>query len=325
MYCEKCGKKNETSARFCENCGSALKIQVTPKGKPFRIIFPAVVSLVSAIVFSLVAVGIIIFVIVAVTQAISMVSFIPIDLYGLGGNSVVFFTIAIVLSIFLPLIIINYLAFKGLWDSEASGYKWGLLSAFYALLLTLTYFSLPVNWLIGLLLCAIPTTSIICLLMDDNLVKFTNNPIEIVMPAIISLTSFFGILHGMIISTVTFLFSLISTAKIRSLFGSLSGLIPNFSSTVSTFEVFIIILVIIIIALIILFMFLFYKLYKSLLNRQPKVYMLGIVLYTLITILLLIFFVESKYINIFGFLLILVFAAQAIFLSLKSTRILLNN
>jgi len=316
MYCESCGFKNEESVTFCENCGVALNQHFKPQEKSSTIIFPSIVNLVCASILSLIVLGIIIYFLIGVTSANSLLRYLPLDLSGIFGTSIFFFFL-IVATFFLPVIICNYLAYKGLRNSEATGYKWGLITAFYGLLSTLSLFLAGgAPWILGLVLVAIPIASIVCILWDRNLVNFTSNPIEILVPAILSLTFFYGLLHSVLISAVFLLVSLISTSSVNSFI----GMIPGASIVMGYIIIFIIIFAVVLTLLIILF----YKLGTNLLNNRPNSHILGIVVYGLITLFWIITFVESGYINFMGLLLLLLFASQVIFLSLNSTRIILN-
>jgi len=325
MYCPNCRFNNAPDARFCENCGYALPQDSRPGGRSFTTIFPAMVNLISAVILSIIALGIIIFVLVAVNQAISLVSFLPINFYNLGGSYIILFTIGLVLALFLPPIIISFLAFNGLWNLEASGYKWGLVTSFYLLLYLLTYLSSPLerlNWVCPMLLSAIPLTSIICLLLDRNLSKSTNNQLEVISPAILSLTIFCSILHSVIISGVTILFLLLPSTAILPYMdelNSIAGGIPGLAMAIT------IVISLIIILIIIALLILFYKLYKGLMGKISKYRILGIVVFSLLTLFLILAFATGNFINFWGILLMIIFALQVVLLSLKDTGSLFYN
>jgi hypothetical protein len=212
MYCMHCGFQNEEGARFCENCGQPIgSAPGSPavgvrEAKPITIspMIPAIINLISCIFFSLVALAIIITALVGAHEFNRLLGYVPAGSYFTSGSLLVVPVILITLFFLLPIIIANYRAYKGLRDGEYDGYKWGLVTAFMGVFILLSLFSAPLlpSWIARLLILAIPATALVCLLLGDNLLKLSGQPVGIAMPAYFSLMLFYLVLLVTIISAV---------------------------------------------------------------------------------------------------------------------------
>jgi hypothetical protein len=327
MYCTHCVFQNEESARFCESCGQPLgsaagsPVMQVRETKPITIspMIPAIINLISCIFFSLVALAIIITALVGAHEFNRLLGYVPAGSYFASGSLLVIPVILITLFFLLPIIIANYRAYKGLRDGEYDGYKWGLVTAYMGVYILLLLFSAPAlpSWFARLLVVAIPATALVCLLLGENLIKLSGQPVGIVMPAFFSLMLFYLVLLATIISAVYIVIGLVTVSFMLSQLSSFLGSLADQTALL-------VILSLIVLGVLAFILFVFHKVYRDLLDHRPNAHVWGIVVFGIITFVQILFSAILGYINLFGCMLIVLFALQVVVLAQKTTRQALN-
>jgi hypothetical protein len=315
IYCEHCGFQNVAGARFCESCGTPLTQVREAKIITISPMIPAIINLISCIFFSLVALGIIITALVGAHEFNRLLGYVPGGSYFMGGTFLIVPVILITLFFFLPIIIANYRAYTGLRNGEYDGYKWGLVTAYMGTFILLSFFSAPFlpSWVARLLIIAVPATALVCLLVGDNLVKLSGQPVGIVMPAFFSLMLFYLVLLVTIISAVYIVIALATVSYMLSQLSSFLGSLADQTALL-------VILSLVILGVLAFILFVLHKVYRDLLDHQPNAHIWGIVVFSIITFVQILSCAIVGYINLFGFMLIVLFASQVVVLALKSTR-----
>jgi hypothetical protein len=332
MFCENCGSPLPPGAKFCETCGTPVGAASAPSstgstppprplpmvaGRSLTATIPAVICLISTVFFSLVVVGSILLMMVAMNEFRSYTSILPIDLFSSAGSYVLIFGTSLLLAIFLPVIIVNYRAFRGLWRGEADGYKWGLLAAFYGFMIFLPLMvGYSSDTAVLLLLLLIPAVAAACLLLDKGLAKLTPLPLSLVIPSFLSLTFFCLIAHFVLITAVVVIISLVTTASIRPYINMLMSL----GGAYADLSALIVIGILVAIAITGLVMLVFYRVYRDLLDLRHNANIAAIVVYSLLTLIFFIGLVNGDNSTFPSLVMFAILAAQVVLLLLKSTR-----